>query len=297
MNDLCPYCTRGLLAPGIDSTDEHVFVRGLGGRTKIRACKDCNSKIGSEVEGGLQAAGTLLALEKALREGVGPSLRVKVPGGGVFDVDLHSGQHRAPHPVVEEKRDRDTLLRTVRGPEEQVRAILTGMARKYGFDVEAALASAKKTDASTLETTLVVDLSMEARLAAKIALAAGTYCLGDTYISSALAARLRDIVWGKERALVEPASKLKNFEATGILATAVDEKQCFQLRLPKTDGIEERTVIRVQMFGRYVPASHVLVVYGEMPHSLILLHEPAKGPPQCLEDYLATNPLPNVSTP
>src|SRR5207302_6203632 len=98
---------------------------------------------------------------------------------------------------------------TLSGPPEQVKAILEGIAVKYpNIDVPSILASATAKTSDTLTASLVVDLTLEARLAAKIALAAATRCLGDDFIDTPLADALRAIVDGNQ-ALIEPAEQLE----------------------------------------------------------------------------------------
>lgn len=285
-NRRCPYCTRDLDDPDVAETVEHVFVEGLGGRATVRACVECNSRIGSEIEGKLQAAGSLLAFQREVANGTGPTLRVTLPGGDVYEVNFATGEQRAVRPVVEQVQD-DHVTRRISGPDEQVRAIVAGMALKHAsVDRDETMASAIAHQVDEVSAALDVDFTLESRLAAKVALAAGTRCLGDDFIVSELADELRAILHGDREALLEPAEKLQPaLDAAGIRA-GERERQCAWVAVPAEADLGPRTVIRVRLFDREVPAGSVLVVYAQSPEPLVLLHEADTGEIECLDDFV-----------
>jgi hypothetical protein len=291
-NQRCPYCVRDLDDPAVVETIEHVFVEGLGGRATVRACVDCNSRIGSEIEGRLLASGTLLAFQREMANGTGPKLRVTLPTGDVYDVNLATGEQRAARPVEEQVRDEATTRR-ISGPDEQVRAIVEGMAKKHpSIDAEETIAKAIAHRVDEVSSELVVDTGLESRLAAKVALAAGTRCLGDDFVTSQLAHELRAILNGEKEALVEPADKLRPaLDAAGIHAVDSD-RQCVWIEVPPEGPLGHRSVIRIRMFGREIPIGSALVVYAPSPQPLMLLHEADTGEIECLDDYVR-NRAPN----
>jgi hypothetical protein len=48
----CAYCGKRFSDTRVPTRD-HVFVESLGGRAILPACHDCNSRIGSDIEGPL----------------------------------------------------------------------------------------------------------------------------------------------------------------------------------------------------------------------------------------------------
>lgn len=292
-NRRCPYCARPLDADGVEDSEEHVFVEALGGRATIRACQDCNSRIGHTIEGKLLAPHALLALQYAIAHGVGPVLDVTDEGGQGFRTDLGTGDYRAVRVVVSETRDGDTLKRTLSGPPEQVKPILEGMAKKYpGIDVGALMASATERTSEELSTSIEVDVHLEARLAAKVALAAATRCLGDDFIDTSLAAELRSIIDGNSPPLIEPAEKIEPaLEKAGIVV-GDGERQSVLVALGADKAAPARTVVCVRMLGRSLPAGHVLVVHEPCPQPMVLLHEGPSGDPECLDAYIQNHVIP-----
>lgn len=148
------------------------------------------------------------------------------------------------------------------------------------------LASATAKTSNTLTASLVVDLTLEARLAAKIALAAATRCLGDDFVDTPLADALRAIVDGNQ-ALIEPAKKLEPVLEVAKITSTPDDRQCVLLGLPADSYAPARTIVCVRMFGRTLPAGSVLVVHAPCPQPLVLLHEPREGEVECLDAYVA----------
>lgn len=274
----------------MEDTEEHVFVEALGGRVTIRACRDCNSRIGHTIEGKLLVPHAFLALQRAVAEGVGPILEVSDAGGQAFRADLGTGDYRAVKVVVSETRSGNRLTRTLSGPPDQVKPILQGMAKKYpGVDVEALIASATERTSEELSTSVEVDVHLEARLAAKVALAAATRCLGDEFVDTPLADELRSIINGDSPPLIEPAEKIEPALKQAGIAVGADERQCVLIALGADEAAPARTVVSVRMFGRTLPAGHVLVVREPCPQPMVLLHEGPSGDPECLDAYITNH--------
>lgn len=277
----------------MEDTEEHVFVAALGGRATVRACRDCNSRIGHTIEGKLLGPHAFLALQRAIAQGNGPVLEVTDDGGQAFRADLSAGDYKAIKVVVSETQVGGRLERKLSGPPEQVKPILEGMAKKYpGIDAEALMASATERTSQTLSTSVAVDLDLEARLAAKIALAAATRCIGDDFIDTPLAHELRAIINGDHPPLIEPADKFEpGLTQAGITAND-DERDCVLVALGADQAGPARTVVCVRMLGRTVPAGLVLVVREPCSQPMVLLHEGATGEPECLDAYITNHVMP-----
>jgi hypothetical protein len=285
-NSSCPFCLRALDDPDVEETRDHVFGDALGGRARIAACRDCNSRIGSDVEGPLLKPGTWLAFRREGSQGIGPRFRASIDGGPDVNVDLAKQEHRAVRPVENRRLTDKGLTRTVTGPEPQVRDIVEGMAREHNFDAEEAMANAAEHTASTLHVQLSIDFVAESRLAAKIALAAGTRCLGDAFLASPLADQLRAIVDGHQDPAWRDATPFtQQLEQLGHTVTEA-ERQCMMMRASNDPDLDGQTLVIIRMLGQTLPTGQVLVVPEPGP-DLLVLHEPGLEAIECTEQYMA----------
>lgn len=191
--DTCPYCARNP-THGQGPTADHVFVAALGGRSRVRACRDCNSTIGNTVEGPLLRPGTFLNLVAQVR-GAGHALPGTLPDDQVVTYDLKTHELRSVKPVSA-TREGDTQSIELRGSPRQVRRLLAQQ-NITGPDADALIATAGRIDLTDMRitTTVKVDLPLSDRLAAKVALGSGELAFGGTFAVSPLGVALRSILW------------------------------------------------------------------------------------------------------
>jgi uncharacterized protein YfiM (DUF2279 family) len=181
-------------------TDDHVFIRAVGGKATVKACKPCNDWIGHSIEGALQRSDQLLNLIK-LGQGSGLPLRGTIQAtGDEIEHNLLTGEVHARHPVTTTVAGDQTTY-NVRGSPEQVEAVLRQMAKTFGWEeatVQQLLASGEQVDLgnSMLDTKIVTDRELAGRLASKVALGAGCAAFGEAFLSSSLAADLRAVMRG-----------------------------------------------------------------------------------------------------
>ena len=218
VTDLCPYCAQPF-SEGRPETRDHVFVKALGGWTQVQACRPCNSRIGSEIEGALQKPGELFhdrVLRGKLRE-----------AGLQVELDLQTGQLRSRNPVEVSESDGQKTY-TISGNPEQVRQIATEIAHSLGIprqQVDQHIVDAFQVplEGEWIESTVSHRFDTGSRLAAKVALGAAT--LADSNFSlSTVASSLRNILWGEsdvdarveQRALAAYDEILKQHLSTAV---------------------------------------------------------------------------------
>lgn len=160
------------------------------------ACRDCNSGLGSGVEGkllGPESPFTLLLQGSGLSHG---ELKATHPLGE-FMVDLGTGEHTPRTSVEELSTDADgvTTVRIFGSPEEVAR-IKAGFERKYGPPLEVLSEKTGSPDAEPelLNISVSIDMADLRRFVAKTALCALTYLQGDVFVETALAGWLRQVL-------------------------------------------------------------------------------------------------------
>ncbi len=193
--DVCPYCARHPDEGG-GATRDHVFVAALGGRSRVAACRDCNSTIGHDVEGPLLKPGAFLNLLAQTRGG-GRPLPGTLDGDHDVTYDLASHELRSSRPV-DVKAIGDERRFKFRGSPAQVRTLLAQQGiRGEKADELVAAATPVDTTNAWLSTTVTADLALLARLTAKTALGCGELAFGDGFAASNLGIALRDVLWNR----------------------------------------------------------------------------------------------------
>lgn len=194
-NVLCPHCARSPIEGG-GPTRDHIFPDAFGGQGTIVACKDCNSGIGSGVEGkllGPESPFTLFLQGSGLPHG-----QLKATHQvGEFMVDLATGEHAARTSVEVLGTDVDGV-KTVKvfGSPDQVSRIRAGLDEKYGpaLEVLSEQIGSPDSEPEWLNVSVSVDVADLRRLVAKTALCALTYLQGDSFVETALASWLREVL-------------------------------------------------------------------------------------------------------
>lgn len=192
----CPFCLTLLSADRQGSAD-HLFGRAFGGTATVRACKDCNQKLGSEVEGPLQWNTSLMNLIKVQLHKV-QAVEGTLPNGAPGSLNLITGEVRTRH-LVEETED----ARYYTGSERQLRQALS---KKFPpSEVQRLISAAQPVSlgGEWFQTTLEIDMRLWGRMVAKMALAAGCRVAPHLFTSEA-AAHLRDVCWGKAAPIGNP---------------------------------------------------------------------------------------------
>lgn len=192
-NTLCPHCARPP-ADGGGATDDHIFSKFFGGRDTVIACKDCNSGVGSRVEGkllGPESILTLLLQQSGLPHG---PLKAKHPLGE-FMVDLATGDHSALTSVSTVETDADGTTVRVFGSPDEVAKINAGLERKYGpLEILSQQVGSKDSEPESLDISVSSLTTLLRRLIAKTALCALTYLQGDAFVETAMADWLREVL-------------------------------------------------------------------------------------------------------
>lgn len=295
-NTLCPYCVRMLTDDDVEVTGEHVFPQFLGGRAEVPACKKCNNRIGSDIEGPLSKPPTLMAMQASIQSGKGPLIRFE-HDGRPMELDLSTGSFRSQKPV---ERTIEGSVMNVRlgGSEEQVRKIVEGMAAKHGFDPEQAMAMGKVHPIAEVEAPFDLAERTEARLAAKVALAAGTWTYGDAFITSELAGRLRRILLGDEDPLYETIDNITDWDSNPLYWVGHHHRRCLMIALPAEGDLPARTLLLVHLADRPVPAYRCLVVYAEAPARVTMAYEGGSDLPLTdLDGFIAEFVIPKDRRP
>lgn len=194
-NTVCPHCARPPVQGG-GATRDHIFPDAFGGQGTIVACKDCNSGIGSGVEGkllGPESPFTLFLQGSGLPHG---KLKATHPLGE-FMVDLGTGDHTARTSVEVLDTDVDGV-QTVKmfGNPEEIAQIRDGFEEKYGPPLEVLSEQIGSPDSEPewLNVSVSVDTADLRRLVAKTALCGLTYLQGDPFVETELAIWLRQVL-------------------------------------------------------------------------------------------------------
>src|ERR1039458_4643014 len=194
-NILCPHCARPSIEGG-GATRDHIFPSAFGGQGTIVAGRDCNSGIGSGVEGklfGPESPFTLFLQGSGLPHGL---LKATHPLGD-FMVDLGTGKHTARTSVEVVSTDADGVKTfKVFGSPDEVARIRAGLDQKYGPPLEVLSEQIGSSDSEPewLNVFVSVHVANLRRLVAKTALCALTYLQGDSFVETALATWLREVL-------------------------------------------------------------------------------------------------------
>jgi HNH endonuclease len=135
MRILCPYCEQ----PIKDYSRDHIFPEFLGGSWKIPACKQCNERFGSTIEG--RAAAMLFGLQVSMATW-GLSFSQAVPAwrralehmGLEFDISIEDGEPKLQlsRPIKEMGKEGKLTSISFGNKKEAERAVK--QARKKGYD-------------------------------------------------------------------------------------------------------------------------------------------------------------------
>ena len=240
-NDLCPHCGRPV-ANGGGPSREHIFPEAFGGRTTVMACSDCNSGIGTGVEGRLLGSSSAMTF---FQQGSGlPHKELKASNAqGEFRVDLGTGRHPA-RLRVGESEFKGSKTYQISGTPDDARRVLEGLARDGSISAEQIdeIVESGRVDAAKSENltmTISLDLVLVRRLLAKISLCVLTYLQGDVFIATSMAEWLRQVLdaprhWGMGLAKEEQP------DPAGVGAIdAVDTDGIFGSFWTMRDGIDE----------------------------------------------------------
>lgn len=126
--DLCPYCAN-MMSDDTSSetgrTSDHVFWAAFGARATVGACRECNSRIGSEIEGKLSRGNELYTRGKW--RGTVRSDGRGLLGGAPVDVDLETSDVRLVKPVTSHDEGDERHLRLTSSPEHVRRLMRRGV--------------------------------------------------------------------------------------------------------------------------------------------------------------------------
>jgi hypothetical protein len=192
-NNLCPHCGRPAIA-GDGETRDHIFPDAYGGKGTVTACKDCNSGIGSRVEGKLLGPKSPFTLFLQ-GSGLPHNLLAATHPFGEFKVDLATGEHVARTSVEESEKEGVKTFKVFGSPDEVAR-IRAGLDKKYGdgLVVLDEKIGSPNDPAQWLNIDLSVNMDDLRRLVAKTALCALAYLQGDAFVQSAMATWLRAVL-------------------------------------------------------------------------------------------------------
>jgi len=304
-NDICPHCGRPVSIGG-GPTREHIFPEAYGGRTTVIACADCNSGVGSGVEGRLLGSNAAMTF---FQQGSGLPHRELTASNaqGEFRVDLGTGKHTAKLKVSESEHEGAKTYQIFGTPEDAKR-VLEGLARegKVPADqIDEIIESGRidPNESENLTIAITLDLTLMRRLLAKVSLCALTYLQGDNFIVTDMAEWLRQVLdaprhWGKGLAQAEqpdPAGVGSNEEVDTealfgsfwsmyqgpdeTLTGEGGDDKCQLIIWPLMSGDGSRTIFAMSLLGVIIPTG--LVAPGQ-PSSMFaptLLSERIAGPP------------------
>ena len=198
---LCPYCADMMTddnSSATGRTSDHVFWAAFGARATVSACRGCNSRIGSEIEGKLSPGNELYARGKW--RGTVRSDGRDLLGGAAVDVDLETSDVRLVKPVTSHDVGDERHLRLTSSPEHVRRLMRSGVGAYAGLsaaEIDDLIDNAPVTPwHPTVDIEIRHDLSLGRRLAAKMLLGAGALADPD-FVTSALAESLRDVLWAR----------------------------------------------------------------------------------------------------
>lgn len=173
-------------------------MEALGGHARVWACRQCNSRIGHEVEGPLLKPGSFLNLVAQTRGGGRPVPGTTDDGAPItFDFTTREIRWRKPVTVTVDAAARTKTYQYKGSPREVLKRLLRQGIERERAERMVAEAERLEMAGARFNTMLTVDLNLSQRLAAKMALGAAELALGDGFGQTPLAAALRDVLWGR----------------------------------------------------------------------------------------------------
>jgi len=267
-NSNCPYCARPF-GDGGGSTKDHVFVGALGGHFTVSACRDCNSRIGSDIEGKLLKTGSALHLLRQLN-GARQWLR------GKFGADEVEIEHRFGDPgirfvrPVTTKRDKDKVEYQITAGLDQAKELLEQITVGLGLDddeVNGIWASRKVQSVGDqfIQMDVSYDLILARRLAVKVALGACGLVYGDNFIVSSLADEMRTILWNNEMAGESCSNEILVVMEQYLSGLSIFDEIGFSTLRPSAEGSQVSLVPVGRQLAVFVTLCGWDVTFGNGP--------------------------------
>jgi hypothetical protein len=284
---------------------EHIFPEAFGGRKTILACTDCNSGVGTGVEGRLLGSNSALTF---FQQGSGLAHKELTASSdkGQFRVDLATGQHTAILKVNESVGE-EGKTHQIFGTPEEARGVIEGLRRDLTPEhiqeiIDSNRIVSNKSEMLTMNITL--DLVLVRRLIAKVSLCALTYLQGDDFISSDLAKWLRQVLdapkhWGKGLAQAEqsdPAgvgsidwidteglfgsfqTEYLEYNATSA-AEDFQKDKCQLIIWPLRTNGEMKTIFALSILGIIIPTGLVALDEPNRMFTATMFSETNEDPP------------------
>ncbi|WP_255472394.1 HNH endonuclease [Quadrisphaera setariae] len=207
--DRCPFCLHPIdgSPEARQPSRDHVFLQALGGVATTPVCKTCNDTFGADVEGRLLRPRKILSIAKvaAGRMDSAPGYLKADGSRGVFNFRDGTVQFSPPLTSFATKTEEGLHIRAAPDQIEGVVPHVRRWATKHGGDPDAAEAQLRAAPRGSLGNDLFVmdhdvELDQLARLAAKVALAAGCRVSDDFRDAQPLADSLREVAWGRAEA-------------------------------------------------------------------------------------------------
>ena len=171
----------------------------MGGRAVVTACRDCNSRIGAEIEGKLLKQGTVLNFVRQF-QGAGQPLRGRLgEDGPEIEHRLGEPEVHFHKPVTKTVSDNAANYQLTAGT-QQAKDQLDQLAKGLGLNTQQveglwSSRSVRSLKGANVTTGVNYDFALARRLAAKVALGACWLAFGDAFASGALASEMRAFLW------------------------------------------------------------------------------------------------------
>jgi hypothetical protein len=191
---LCPYCSRPFEAGG-GRTVDHVFAKAWGGRLTIGACDECNSFVGSEVEGPFDRPDSLMFFVRSGTELTDRPVPARFDDGSDAVWFRDRGVEPAAPKIRIERKDGEVVAAHFEGTEDQERKFMKDLRRRHPDLVSSPRVRrvARPADPPPkIRLSLGLKLGDANRLVAKIGLGAGAALWGDPFVLTETAAAMRD---------------------------------------------------------------------------------------------------------
>jgi hypothetical protein len=251
----CWYCGEEKLRT--DDPPEHVLADALGGTLKTnRVCRGCNQRAGREIDWPLQND-WLIVQRQVLDEIVSSGTASKKGRTG------RAGAHRTSNPetVVEIDRNwtptvRSKIERTATGAriwassEEEAERLRERLIKQLA-DEELQIQSEELTRVAFNDVTIhtMIDGVAWLRAAAKMALGALSLVLGDTWLDTHDAKRLRQWLWADEPTLDDGSPAFTYPVGPHVAEALIAEPPTHLISLMPIRGSGTRVLVSVGLFG------------------------------------------------
>ena len=270
-NSCCPYC-QNRFDQGAQTTRDHIFVRALNAHQTVAACRNCNSRIGSEIEGPLLRSNSFLNLLRISQLRAGVPLDGELADNMSVKYDVAARSLDIQRPV---KYDADSKTSHIMGSPDQVRAILRSQKRSPE-EIEKLVSSAREVSLPPEEmitTTVQYDLGLMAKLVAKIGLGGGSFIDGDRFTCSTLASSLRDLLWGRVEAehvdgdaILDTFATALSVSSTGLTVSLRPPQHTSQVMYCSVPGnTTSRVAVICHILGVLIPPC--LMIHAASPFS------------------------------